>query len=367
MKLSSALCIATIACALSHVPALAQQATQSTTTIAGHDRTEVLDTLIKELNDKYVFADVAQKLEAMLRSRQKAGEYDSIADGRQLADKLTGDLRGASGDKHLHVRFFEKAIPLQDPAAKPDPQEVARAEADGQKFFKRINYGVERVERLPGNIGYIELHGFTPARYSGQAYGAAMTLLNGTDALVIDLRKNHGGDPNAVALLASYFFDERTRLSDIVIREGGADRLQQQSTSDYVSGPRYASGKEVVILTSRNTFSAGEDFTYSMQVLKRARVVGEVTGGGAHPGRMERLHPHFLAFIPFGRSLNPVTKTDWEGVGVSPDVKVGADDALREAQVMLLQKLSQTQAEPTIKQELAKRLAQLQAAPSAAR
>ena len=362
MKLLSVLCIASLSVALGHAPVSAQQAAQSSMTVDQATRAEVLDALVKELNAKYVFPDVAKKLEKTLRATQKAGRYDAITTPQQLADQLTEDLRRASGDMHLHVRFSEQAVPVQDASAKPDPQEQARAEVEAQEFFKHINYGVEKVERLPGNVGYIDLRGFTPARYSGQAYSAAMTLLNGTDALIIDLRKNRGGDPNAVALLASYFFDGRTQLSDIVKREGGTDRLQQMSTSDFVHGPRYASGKDVFILTSKDTFSAGEDFSYSMQVLKRVKVIGEVTGGGAHPGNMERLHAHFLAFIPFGRSLNPITKTDWEGVGVVPDVKVSAADALKAAHLLLLEKLAATQAEPAMKKDLLRLMAEAKAA-----
>jgi C-terminal processing protease CtpA/Prc len=310
-----------------------------------------------------VFPDMAGKLGKMLRAKQKAGDFDRIDSAQQLAATLTEELRRSSGDKHLTVEFSKAAVPLQEPGAKPDPAEVARAEAEALKFFKSINFGINKVERLPGNIGYLDLRGFVPARLGGQAYSAAMTLLNGTDALIIDLRNNGGGDPSAVALLASYFFNERTQLSDIISREGGTTSLRQMSTSDYVQGPRYASGKDVIILTSKSTFSAGEDFSYSLQALKRASTMGETTGGGAHPGNMERLHAHFLAFIPFGRSLNPITKTDWEGVGVIPDVKMPAKDALKGAQALLLQKLSAAEADPESKQHLLQQLMELNGAP----
>lgn len=365
MKLMSALCIAVLAGALHQAVAQARQPARPGMPVDRQLRSEVIDALIKELDAKYVFPEVAGKLGKTLRARQRAGEFDQIGDAATLATALTETLRNTSGDLHLGVEFSADAIALQDPA-KPDPAALARAESEELQFFKRINYGVDRVERLPGNIGYVALSGFVPARLGGQAYSAAMTLLNGADALIIDLRNNGGGDPAAVALLASYFFDERTHLSDIVSREGGATRVRQMSTSDYVQGPRYASGKEVVILTSKNTFSAAEDFSYALQTLKRATTIGETTGGGAHPGNMERLHAHFLAFIPFGRSLSPITRTDWEGVGVIPDVKVDAAGALRAARMMLLKKLAAAQANPEFRQELLKQLAELESAPQTA-
>jgi C-terminal processing protease CtpA/Prc len=204
--------------------------------------------------------------------------------------------------------------------------------------MKAQNFGVERIERLPFNIGYLNLRAFAPAAEAAPTIAAAMSVLAHTDTLIIDLRKNGGGDPSTVALLASYLFDERTRLNDIYFRDG--DRTEQMWSSDFVPGTRYGKDKDVYILTSKHTFSAAEDFSYALKNLKRATVVGESTGGGAHPGAMVRLNPHFAMFVPNGRSISTVTKTDWEGVGVTPAVSVRAEDAMKVAQVAALKKIA---------------------------
>ena len=202
--------------------------------------------------------------------------------------------------------------------------------------LRRINFGFERLERLPGNIGYMDLRGFTPAEFGRETVAAAFNFLANTDSLIIDLRKNGGGDPEMVQLICSYLFEgQPVHLNSLYWREG--NRTQEFWTLKDVPGKRYA-GKEVYVLTSGYTFSGAEEFSYNLKNLKRATIVGETTGGGAHPGGGHRLSQHFGAFIPTGRAINPITKTNWEGTGVEPDVKVAADLALKTAHVAALRK-----------------------------
>lgn len=221
----------------------------------------------------------------------------------------------------------------------------------------RLNFGFEKVQRLQFNIGYIDLHAFAPGALISKRLAAAMTLLADTRALIIDLRLNGGGDPNTVALLASYLFDQRTHLNDIYWREG--DRTEQFWTTEQVAGTRYSSQKKVYILTSHDTFSAGEDFTYAMKNLKRATVVGEATGGGAHPGDPVRLNDHFVMFLPNGRSISPITHADWEGVGVTPDIPVAAEKALDTAQVKILKDVLAASTDEENNKRLRHRLSEL--------
>ncbi len=355
MKLKSLLFAASFAGALYPLSVMAQSAPpRPDMAIDKQVRSEVLDTFIKEMDERYVFPETAKKLQKVLRAQQKAGQFDAITSAQQLAEKLTETIRKETGDLHLRVGFSPDAIPVGTGLAEREGPK------DGERdFLRRMNYGFQKVERLPGNIGYLELRGFAPARFSGQAIAAAMTLLNGTEGLIVDLRKNGGGDPETVALLASYFFEERTHLSDIIVREGSKESVVQMATSEFVTGPRYDKAKPVYILTSKRTFSAAEDFSYSLQTQKRAKVIGETTGGGAHPGSRQRLAAHFHAFIPYGRSFNPITKTDWEGVGVVPDVKVGADAALKTAQGLVLKTLADKEDDQQHKQDLLKLLGEL--------
>lgn len=316
---------------------------------------QVVDQLIVELNRMYVFPEGAKKIEVALRQRVKRGEYANIVSAEKLAAELTAQMRKETGDLHLGVQYSEEEIPLQQTGAKPSPQQMA-------KFIEELrvrNFGVDRVERLPFNIGYLKLAMFASGKGAGDTLGAAMTMMSNLDSLIIDLRQNGGGSPETVALLASYFFDERTRLNDIYFREG--NRTEQGWTTTFVSGSRFGQTKPVYILTSKQTFSAAEDFSYAMKNLKRATIVGETTGGGAHPGDMVRLNAHFGVFVPNGRSISSITQTDWEGVGVVPDVAVKADDAFKTAQVALLRQLAGAETNPQKLQRIEARIGAVEA------
>lgn len=201
-----------------------------------------------------------------------------------------------------------------------------------------LKWQLRGAERLKHNVGYINIVGFEPAEEAREAIASAMKLVAYADALIIDLRENGGGYPSGVAQLESYFFDGRTHLNDMYVREG--NRIEETWTQDELAGPRYGEKRPVYLLTSSDTFSGGEDMAYTMQQLKRATIVGEITGGGANPGSDVRLNDHFSAFVPFARAINPITKGNWEGSGVQPDAETSADNALKAAHVLALKAIS---------------------------
>jgi hypothetical protein len=306
---------------------------QSDLTIDAAQRAEVIEGVIKRLNDNYVFPDVAKKMEAAIRERVQKKEYDSMTSARTFALTLTNHLQEVSRDKHLRVSYSREVYPKREGQRGPSPEEVERF----RQHLTTINYGFERIERLQGNVGYMDLRGFFPAEFGAETAVAAMNFLSNTDALIIDLRLNGGGDPAMVALLSSYLFGPQSvHLNDLYWR--AEDRTRQWWTLPYVPGKRYAN-KDVYILTSKRTFSAAEEFTYNLKNLKRATVIGETTGGGAHPGGLQPINDHFAVWVPSGRAINPISKTNWEGTGVKPDVEVPADQALKTAQSMALNKL----------------------------
>jgi C-terminal processing protease CtpA/Prc len=209
--------------------------------------------------------------------------------------------------------------------------------------MERNNCAFEKVERLPSNVGYVKFNGFAPPDVCGPTATAAMNFLGNVDAIIFDLRQNGGGDPAMVALISTYLFDEPTHLNDLYNRK--EDKTTQFWTLPYVPGKRLA-GKPVFVLTSKRTFSGAEEFTYNLKNLKRATIVGETTGGGAHPVDGHRLDDHFMIGVPFARAVNPISKTNWEGTGVEPDVKVPADQALDVARKMAEEQLRKDKDQP---------------------
>jgi retinol-binding protein 3 len=281
-----------------------------------------------------------------LTERLKNNEYNAITTSRAFAERLTADLQEISRDKHLRVRFSEQPIPQRADRREPSREEIEQQ----QKMMKRVNFGFDRAERLDGNIGYIELRGFTDHEAGASTVAAAMSFLANTDALIFDLRNNGGGSPFMVALISSYLFgDKPVHLNDLYWRRG--DRTESFWTKPEKAAVKFAD-KDVYVLTSGRTFSAGEEFTYNLKNLKRATIIGETTGGGAHPGGMVRLSDHFGAFIPTGRAINPVSKTNWEGTGVEPDVKVPAAQALATAHLMAAKRSLSRESNENLKRQL---------------
>jgi C-terminal processing protease CtpA/Prc len=301
-------------------------------TVDSVTRSAVIDTLFKQLNDEYVFPDTAKKMETDVRSRLKNNEYDTFTSARAFAEKLTADLQSVSHDKHLRVRYSPDVIPVRQERDEPTAEEKT-AQANYVKF---MNGGFERVERMAGNIGYIKFNGFVDPEFGTDTVTSAMNFVSNTDFLIFDLRDNGGGDPAMVKLICSYLFgDKSVHLNDLYWRKG--NKTDEFWTIPNVSGKKFLD-KDVYILTSNRTFSGAEEFSYNLKTLKRATIVGETTGGGAHPGGFERLNDHFGAFIPIGRAISPITKTNWEGTGVEPDIKVPRDQALKTAYLLALNK-----------------------------
>ena len=280
---------------------------------------EIVQTAIAILRLRYVFPDRAAEAAAEIEARLAAGEYDNLGES-ELAERLTRQLYTVCADKHLRVRAHPEH--MRPPPGRAD-RDKARQEM--RAIGRLDNFGIHRVERLEGNVGYIDLRRVALPQNAGASIAAAMELVSGTYALIFDLRRNGGGSPDGVVFWCSYLFDgPGTHFNDIFEAETGETR--QFWSVSYVPGSRYVD-KPVYVLTSHETFSGGEDFSYTLQALGRAQLIGETTGGGAHPTGMQPLSPTMAISVPFARSVNPITGTNWEGTGVVPDVSVAAEEA----------------------------------------
>lgn len=277
---------------------------------------ETVEGAANALEEGYVFPDVAKKMAASVRGKLRAGEYDSVKDEAELAGRLTADLRAVSNDKHLRVALR--------PASSERPDM-----GPSQRQMEEQNYGFRRVELLEGNIGYVRFDAFVEDERAMKTASAAMAFVAHADAVVFDLRTNGGGSPEMIRYITSYLFDAPTHLNDMIDRDGKV--VEEFWTLGSVPGERLAPGTPVYVLTSARTFSGAEEFSYNLKNLKRATIVGETTGGGAHPVRAVRLNDRFVVGVPFMRANNPISKTNWEGTGVEPDVKTSADGALDRA------------------------------------
>ncbi len=284
---------------------------------------EIVTTALSLLRANYVFPELAEQAATAVEGRLAAGEYDDL-DEVTLTELVTGHLQDITGDKHLRLVLGGGPPPRRERPAEPaEPREHTDHETRRLAMRQRgrlDNFGIRRVERLDGNIGYIDLRRMPVPANAGPAIAAAMELVAGTYALIIDMRHNGGGSPEGVAFWCSYLFEERpTHLNDIFHADTG--ETTQFWALPYVPGTRYVD-RPVYVLTSSHTFSGGEELCYNLQALDRAELIGETTGGGAHPTRGFPISRAVHIGIPFARSVNPVTGTNWQGTGVVPDVAV---------------------------------------------
>jgi len=311
-------------------------------------KSAIIDSACIALNDVYVFPDVAKNMEQLLRNNLKDGKYKNITNLVDFTDRLTTDLQSVSHDKHLRVR----PAPPRDPnnPSQPSPEEEKKQQLEQ---LHKENFGFKKVEILPGNIGYIDFRYFAETSFGDASATAiaAMNFLAHVDALIFDLRENGGGSPSMIQLISSYLFEEPVHLNSFYIRK--SNETQQFWTQGHVQGKKLIN-VPVFVLTSSFTFSGAEEFTYNIKNLKRGTIIGETTGGGAHPveGHIFEDLNVFIT-VPFGRAVNPITKTNWEGTGVEPDIKITASQALIVARTEALKSLLAKETDEGRKKQLA--------------
>lgn len=301
---------------------------------------EVIDSVTQALNEIYVFPEVAEKMEKYLRKQYKKKQYKDITSLAEFARKLTEDLQEISHDKHLWVRFASDEMLARFESDTTTDEEKKRE----LKLKRWDNFCFKEIKLLEGNVGYVDFRCFSEATDAGPTAIAAMNFLAYTDAIIFDLRQNGGGSPSMIQLISSYFFDEPKHLNSFYIRR--SDSTEQFWTHAYVPGPRM-SHVDLYVLTSSYTFSGAEEFTYNFKNMERATIIGETTGGGAHPIDVRAFENLNVGMsLPFGRAVNPITGTNWEGTGITPHIEVSQEKALDVAHLEALEKLVEKTEDP---------------------
>lgn len=302
------------------------------------------DILLAEISQKvkenYIFEDVANKLAAKLESAIDKGIFENLSN-KGFADSLSSFLEINSDDRHFNV--------LYRPNSGQNPTDEKELQKAADEINRRWNYGFEKVNRLAGNIGYIEYTGFPEGNKSAQhILDATMNFVSNTNALIIDLRNNRGGDGKMVELFLSYFFEEKILLSNAYTRYSG--KTTKSYTRGRVNGRKYLN-KPVYILVNNQTISAAEALAYDLQSRNQAMVIGETTYGAANPIKVFIVDNSYVLFIPVTESISSITKTNWEHTGVALDVKVSSEKALTKAHIIALEKLMQSNTQTELTEE----------------
>jgi hypothetical protein len=314
------------------------------------EKAQMIDTIIKAVKESYVFPETALQIETAIIKHERKGDYKKIASSKEFADTLSNQLVRISNDKHLHILFSYDTVPQKTDKEPSLPDFI-------KTFAIENNYGFNKLDILDGNIGYMNILGFFPFDEATNKAIASLEYLSNTQALIIDLRENTGGVGSLANFILSYFFDQRpVDFLDVTFRKD--NKVEQSWSSFYIPGKRYT-GKPVYILTSSGTFSAGEAFAYVLQSFKRATIIGETTGGGANVGDLIRLNDHFVMNLPVGRPVSPLTKNNWEGIGVKPDLQTSKETALTTAHIAALEKLIKINTDEKLKEQLKSVLARI--------
>jgi hypothetical protein len=288
---------------------------------------EFKEATVRDLNqlmiDLYIFPEVGKQTAAHLDKQLASGHFDQFETMEAFAEALTAEVRSISKDKHMLI------WPNKPKKAQENTPERFFEERQNRMDYMRNNAGgFKEAKIMEGNVGYFDLRNFSQVQLAAAFADGVMKLLSGTDAIIIDMRKNGGGSPDMVQYLCSYFFDEKVHLNSLYFREG--DRTTDFWSLDEVGGTKLPD-LPLFVMTSDQTFSGAEEFSYNMQTQKRATLVGQTTRGGANPGRSQPINEKLTVFIPMGKAVNPITKTNWEGVGVVPEVQVSPEETMDRA------------------------------------
>lgn len=292
-----------------------------------NEKQEICTDLSNLLREWYIDESMAIKLADQLLANQESGKYKAVRSRKEFANQLMVDLKKWSQDLHIQLRYSPKN-------AKED---------EGFKVSKTAeNTGISRVAVLPGGIGRIKISRFDPSRDAKDVIRSAFEEFKNekVNAVIVDLRDCIGGNGDMMNWVMSYFLPEEPVLISKVENRKMKIKADKWSLGKDRIPVNLRLSKPLYILTSKKTFSGGEAFAYFLKHLGRATIVGETTGGAANMvTRMQLVIEDdqeveigsYEVLMPYIKMISPITKTNWEGTGVVPHIKITADDAWEEA------------------------------------
>lgn len=303
------------------------------------DAKKAVEELAAALDENFVFPDKGHAYAAMLRKNLADGAYASFKDAPTFAARVTADLQAVHRDGHLRLRI----APKEPPAPGAD---------DGRRGGPPTTSAVGKSGWIAPGVAFVDLRGFPGNEATTKAVSDFLATYRDAKTLILDVRHNGGGGLAEMNLLFAQIYPKPTTLVTMDIRQAveekhGTPFADNDPVLPKVAGPLTIIRRQhlvtpaanqgplkdakVYLLTSKGTFSAAEHFSLALKRTKRATLIGEATGGGAHFGGTIPMGAGYAAFIPVGRTFDPDTGLSWEGTGISPDIAVPAGQALDEA------------------------------------
>ncbi len=294
------------------------------------EKQQVIDSVITHLNDRYIFPDVADQIAKKLKNNIKNGLYNKINSYGKFGSEITTTLKSINNDRHLWIWYNPDWINEE----KLRIQNLSTGNNIGLEEAKINNFGFKEVKILDNNIGYLRLDEFTEYPEALEIVEGVFQSISDCDALIIDLRNNSGGSPEMVQLLCSYLLPNPSiHLNSLVYKNNS--KVDQYWTYYFLPGERFIN-KPVYVLVGERTASAAEEFAYNLQNLKRVKIIGEQTRGAAHDNEFLILNSHYFMSLPIARAVNPITNTNWENTGITPDIVIEEEQALKETLELIL-------------------------------
>jgi len=299
------------------------------------EKKQVIETISTLLEKEYIVPEMTPVIIDSLQTKLKNGKYDKADTQVEFADMIFRDLYIIGDDKHFYFYYDPHEAQLINWENGNDKNKKERAHKEYYERGRLKNFGFEKIERLKGNIGFLDLRYFENVKYGGETAIASMQFLSNCDAIIIDLRENRGGMSNMVRLISSYFLEEETLIRTMEFKSG---KKQQGWTLPYVPGKKM-NDKKLYILTSKNTGSAAEQFSYYMKNSERAVLIGDVTRGAAHNIREAVILDKYILHLADKKPIDPNTKTNWEKVGVTPNIQIESELAFEKAYQLAIENL----------------------------